>query len=102
MQANGLHAPAVLPQGKNAGTNWIGGFVDSAASQDVFVDNKCPSIGIRTSFRPSPWRRRNTAYELCSHPPPHYKVHKNAKYSAQTLNTNFIRVSVARTELQML
>lgn len=70
MQANDLHVPAVLPQGKNPGTNWTGGFVDSAAIQDVFVDNKCLITGIRTSVRPSPWRRRNTDYEPCSHPPP--------------------------------
>jgi hypothetical protein len=58
MQANGLHAPAVLSQGKNPGTKWTGRFMDSATSQDVFLDNKTshhrdsnfgPSIPVETS-----------------------------------------------------
>jgi hypothetical protein len=39
-----LHAPAALPQGRDLGTHWIGGWVGSRAGLDIVVKRKIRSI----------------------------------------------------------
>jgi len=39
-----LHAPAALPQGKAAGTHWVGCWVGPITSPDTVVKKKIPTL----------------------------------------------------------